>query len=61
MNSEAMAQAILRCIHNPDLTASMGQAGRKRVEAYYSRTEMLKAFHNIYEHLEEESHGRNRV
>ncbi|MCI8293190.1 MAG: hypothetical protein HFH53_06600 [Hespellia sp.] len=56
-----MAQAILRCIHNPDLTASMGQAGRKRVEAYYSRTEMLKAFHNIYEHLEEESHGRNRV
>lgn len=61
MNSEAMAQAILRCIRNRSLTASMGQAGRKRVEAYYSREEMLDAFRKIYKHLEEESHGRNRI
>lgn len=61
MNSEAMAQAILRCIHNPALTASMGQAGRKRVEAYYSREGMLDAFRGIYKHLEEEAHGRNRI
>lgn len=61
MNSEAMAQAILRCIRNPGLTESMGEAGRKRVEAYYSREGMLSAFRNIYEHLEEESHGRNRI
>lgn len=61
MNSEAMAQAILRCIRNPNLTARMGQAGRKRVEAYYSRQKMLDAFRNIYEQLEEKSHGRNRI
>lgn len=61
MNSEAMAQAILRCIRNPGLTASMGQAGRKRVEAYYSREGMLSAFRGIYEHLEEKSHGRNWI
>lgn len=61
MNSEAMAQAILHCIRNPELLTRMGQAGRKRVEAYYSRKEMLDAFRNIYECLEEESHGRNRI
>lgn len=61
MNSEAMAQAILRFIRNPDLAASMGRAGRKRVETYYSREGMLDAFRNIYEQLEEESHGRNRI
>ena len=61
MNSEAMAQAILRCIRNPVLTADMGKAGRKRVEAYYSREGMLNAFRSIYIHLEEESHGRNRI
>ncbi len=61
MNSEAMARAILRCIRNPGLAESMGQAGRKRVETYYSREGMLNAFRNIYEHLEEESHGRNRI
>lgn len=61
MNSEAMAQAILRCTRNPGLTASMGQAGRKRVEAYYGREGMLSAFRGIYEHLEEKSHGRNWI
>lgn len=61
MNSEAMARAILRCIRNPNLAASMGQAGRKRVEAYYSREEMLNSFRNLYGRLEEGSHGRNRI
>lgn len=61
MNSEAMAQAVLRCIRNPDLLREMGQAGRRRVEACYSREGMLDAFRDIYKHLEEESHGRNRI
>lgn len=61
MNGEAMAQAILRLIRDPELLRSMGQAGRKRVEAYYSRKGMLDAFRDIYERLEEESHGRNRI
>lgn len=61
MNSEAMAEAILCCIRSPGLLTRMGQAGRKRVEAYYSREEMLEAFRNIYEQLKEESHGGNRI
>ena len=61
MNSEAMAQAILRLIKDPDLITSMGRAGRKRVEAYYSREGMLDAFRGIYKRLEEETHGRNRI
>lgn len=61
MNSEAMAQAILRCIRNPELMTRMGQAGRKRVETYYSREGMLDSFRNLYYHLEEKNHGRNRI
>ena len=61
MNSEAMAQAILHLVRNPDLAVRMGQAGRKRVEAYYSREGMLDAFRTIYRKLGEETHGRNRI
>lgn len=55
MNSEEMAQAILRLLRNPELMESMGKAGRKRVEAYYDRDEMLAAFRAIYEILNEGS------
>lgn len=61
MNSETMAQAILHLVRNPDLMARMGQAGRKRVEAYYSREGMLDAFRALYRQLGEETHGRNRI
>ena len=61
MNSEAMAQAILHLVRNPDLVARMGQAGRKRVEAYYSREGMLDAFRTIYRQLGEGTYGRNRI
>ena len=61
MNSEAMAQAILHCIRNPKLLQSMGEAGRKRVEAYYSRKDMLNAFRSIYRQLKEEGHGGHRI
>ena len=61
MNSEVMAQAILRCARDPALLDSMGQAGRRRVEAYYSRKKMLEAFRGIYRLLEEGSHGGNRI
>lgn len=61
MNSEAMAQAVLHCLRNPDLITKMGQNGRKRVEAYYSREGMLDAFRDIYKRMEEENHGRNWI
>lgn len=61
MNSEAMAQAILRFLRNPGLAETMGRAGRKRVEAYYSRDGMLDAFRTIYQRLKEGTHGRDRI
>ncbi len=61
MDSEAMARAILRLIRNPALMRRMGHAGRKRVEAYYTREGMLTAYRDIYKRLEEEPHGRDRV
>lgn len=61
MNSEAMAEAIIKCIKNPDLRRRMGEAGRQRVERYYSRQDMMDSFHHLYEDLGGEGHGRNRV
>lgn len=61
MNSEAMAEAIIRCIKNPALRRRMGEAGRKRVERYYSRQDMMDAFHRLYENLGGEDHGRDRI
>lgn len=51
MNSDAMAQAIMRFIRNPELLSTMGEAGHKRVEKYYDRQAMLDAFYDIYNHL----------
>lgn len=51
MNSEAMADAIIRCIRDPKLRRRMGEAGRKRVEQSYSRKVMLERFHGLYESL----------
>ena len=61
MNSQAMAEAILHCIRNPGLRRRMGEVGRKRVERYYSRRDMLTAFHDLYESLEESGYGGNRI
>lgn len=51
MNSEAMADAIIRCIRDPRLRRRMGETGRKRVERFYSRKVMLERFHSLYESL----------
>lgn len=61
MNSEAIAQAILRFVKNPELLDSMGRAGSQRVEAYYDQRMMLDAFYEIYQFLNEGSHGRHRI
>ena len=61
MNGQAMAEAILSCIRNPDLRRRMGEVGRKRVELYYSRQDMMKAFHDLYESLEGSGYGGNRI
>ncbi len=54
MNSEAMADAVIRCIKDPQLRRRMGRIGRKRVEMYYSKSAMLEAFRKLYMDLGEE-------
>lgn len=63
MDSAAMAQAILRCVRSPDQLRTMGEAGRKRVETYYTREGMLDAFRDLYEDLggRRTTHGRDRI
>lgn len=51
MNSEAMAEAVIRCVRNPKLCRRMGRTGRKRVEQYYSRKVMLEEFYSLYKKL----------
>ena len=51
MNSEAMAEAVIRCIRDPKMGRGMGKAGRKRVEQSYSRKVMLERFRGLYESL----------
>lgn len=51
MDSEAMARAIIRCIRAPRMREHMGRVGRRRVEAFYSRSEMLDAYRRLYERL----------
>lgn len=61
MDSEAMAKAILYCLHHPGKMSAMGKAGYQRVEKYYTRNGMLDAFHSIYNQLGGNALGRNRI
>lgn len=61
MNSEAMAEAIITAIKNPNLLKQMGVAGRKRVEKYYNRDTMLSEYRNLYDQLGGKEFGRNRI
>lgn len=54
MNSEAMADAVIRCIKDPKMCRRMGRTGRKRVEMYYSKSVMLEEFRKLYRDLGEE-------
>ncbi len=54
MNSEAMADAVIRCIRDPKMCRRMGRIGRKRVEMYYSKSVMLEEFRKLYTDLGEQ-------
>lgn len=54
MSSEAMADAVIRCIRDPKMCRRMGRIGRKRVEMYYSKSVMLEEFRKLYTDLGEQ-------
>jgi len=45
---EALAAAITRVLGNPELARSMGQAGRRRVEAQFSWTSIAERTEQVY-------------
>lgn len=54
MNSDAMADAVIRLINNPKMRIRMGRTGRERVEKFYSKETMLKEFYRLYKNLGED-------
>ncbi len=61
MNSEKMAEAVIRCIRNPKLCRRMGRTGRERVETFYRKDRMLGEFYKLYGDLGRRQDGRNRI
>lgn len=53
MDSDAMSNAIIRCIRDPKMCKAMGRTGRKRVEQFYGKGAMLEAFHDLYRKMGE--------
>lgn len=53
-NSEAMANAIIDLLQNPDKAAAMGSAGRKVVEEKFTVEAMVKKYEKLYMSLVEE-------
>ncbi len=52
-DAEALAQAIVRIIRDPELARRMGEAGRKRAEELFSEDEVLARQIDIYQELVE--------
>lgn len=61
MDSEAMAQAILKCARHPEQLKKMGETGKKRVTLYYREEDYLEQYRLLYEKLGGEADGRNRI
>lgn len=51
MDSDAMAEAILKCINNPKKLKEMGEIGKKRVQKYYRREQFLSQFEKLYQEV----------
>ena len=50
-NPEAIANAILYLLNNPNKAKKMGQAGRERVEKCFSVDEMVRKWDKLYQEL----------
>jgi glycosyltransferase involved in cell wall biosynthesis len=48
---DALAEAILTLLHDPDLRRKMGQAGRERVRGHFSVEKMVKETEGLYRRL----------
>lgn len=59
MDSAAMADAILTLADNDELRKAMGEAGKRRIQKYYEKSDFLARYHELYLQLGT-SHKLNR-
>lgn len=57
-DTEAMAQALVALVGDPDRARAMGQAGRSRVERQFSLPAMVRAYQGLYDRLMAENFER---
>lgn len=50
-NPSALAAAVLRVLEHPNLAFQMGQAGRRRIEQYFTVEKMVRSTEAIYQYL----------
>jgi glycosyltransferase involved in cell wall biosynthesis len=57
---EALAEAIIRLIRNPELGQRLGEAGRRTVENEFSADSMVQGTLQVYEEVMNECQDRPR-
>ncbi|MCS7070045.1 MAG: glycosyltransferase family 4 protein [Anaerolinea sp.] len=57
---KALADAILRLLHDPDLARRMGAAGRARVEEHFNLDRLNEQLFQIYDQVVAKHRGQNR-
>lgn len=60
MNRSQLADGMEKLARYPKRILAMGEAGQKRVKAYYCREEMMRKYRAIYEEVKH-AHGGNRI
>lgn len=55
-NVDALTRAILKLLSDPPLSRTMGEAGRERVQKYFSEARMCERVLNVYDELIKNSH-----
>jgi hypothetical protein len=50
-DAEALGAAVIRLLRDPQLARSMGEAGRRRVEAHFTVERFLRAIEALYQDL----------
>ena len=51
LSPQETAQSLIGILQNPDVWREMGNAGRKRVEEYYTMELMLQSYRELYRNL----------
>ena len=49
-NPTALAEAILKLLSNGELREELGANMAKRVKKYYTKTDQISAYENVYSH-----------